>query len=183
MVRRGHRCIRAGKIVFIGRLPDGASADTTIDAHGRVVAPGFIDMLGQSETTILVDARLPSKIYQGITTEVTGEGNTIAPVNERLRALSCGLLREPELEAGLEQRSPNTSRGLSAREWGSILASYVGATQVRSYVVGDGDRAPSRALELGRDARSGCRLRCAMVPWAFRPLCNMRPRLTPRPKS
>jgi N-acyl-D-amino-acid deacylase len=48
-----------------------------------VVAPGFIDMLGQSEMTMLVDPRLPSKIYQGITTEITGEGNSVAPLNAR----------------------------------------------------------------------------------------------------
>ena len=48
----------------------------TIDVHGMVVAPGFIDMLGQSELTILVSPRLPSKIYQGITTEITGEGDS-----------------------------------------------------------------------------------------------------------
>ncbi len=66
-------------------------AQHTIDAHGRIVAPGFIDMLGQSELTILVDPRLPSKIYQGITTEVTGEGNSIAPVNEAMLASDRGV--------------------------------------------------------------------------------------------
>ncbi len=75
--------IRAGKIAAIGRL-EGAPAKRTIDAHGMVVAPGFIDMLGQSELTILVDPRLPSKIYQGITTEITGEGGSIAPLNDAI---------------------------------------------------------------------------------------------------
>jgi N-acyl-D-amino-acid deacylase len=60
--------IRAGKIAGIGRLAD-APAKRTIDARGMVVAPGFIDMLGQSEMTILVNPQLPSKIFQGITTE------------------------------------------------------------------------------------------------------------------
>ena len=53
--------IRAGRIAAIGRL-EGAAAKYTIDARGMVVAPGFIDMLGQSETTILVNPHLPSKI-------------------------------------------------------------------------------------------------------------------------
>ena len=57
--------IRAGKIAAIGRLAD-APARRTIDAQGQVVAPGFIDMLGQSETTILINPHLPSKIFQGI---------------------------------------------------------------------------------------------------------------------
>ena len=75
--------IRGGKIAAIGNLSE-AQRTRTIDAHGMVVAPGFIDMLGQSELTILVDPRLPSKIYQGITTEITGEGGSIAPLNDAI---------------------------------------------------------------------------------------------------
>src|SRR5207253_5917078 len=75
--------IRDGRIAAIGNLA-GAPARRTIDAHGLVVAPGFIDMLGQSEFTILVNPHLPSKIFQGITTEITGEGNSIAPLNDRI---------------------------------------------------------------------------------------------------
>src|ERR1700686_752681 len=60
--------IKDGRIVAIGKLAN-AEAKRTIDSHGLGVAPGFIDMLGQSEITILVDPRMPSKIFQGITTE------------------------------------------------------------------------------------------------------------------
>src|SRR5215475_2132213 len=76
--------IRGGRIAAIGDLAL-AKRTRTIDAHGQVVAPGFIDMLGQSELTILVDPRLPSKIYQGITTEITGEGESVAPMNDTIR--------------------------------------------------------------------------------------------------
>src|SRR3954462_673957 len=69
--------IRDGRIAAIGNLT-GATATKRLDARGQVVAPGFIDMLGQSEITILVNPHLPSKIFQGITTEVTGEGGSIA---------------------------------------------------------------------------------------------------------
>ena len=62
--------IRDGHIAAIGNLAS-APRTRTLDAEGKVVAPGFIDMLGQSELTILVDPRLPSKIYQGISTEIT----------------------------------------------------------------------------------------------------------------
>src|SRR5437773_2791218 len=62
--------IRNGRIAAIGNL-NAAPRTRTIDVHGKVVAPGFIDMLGQSELTILVDPRLPSKMFQGITTEIT----------------------------------------------------------------------------------------------------------------
>src|ERR1700746_2968134 len=75
--------IRDGRIAAIGNLA-GAATKQTIDAQGRVVSPGFLDMLGQSELTILVDPRLPSKIFQGITTEITGEGNSVAPLKEAM---------------------------------------------------------------------------------------------------
>src|ERR1700758_4382737 len=75
--------IRDGKIAAIGNL-SAAPRKRPIDAAGKVVAPGFIDMLGQSELTILVDPRLPSKIYQGITTEITGEGGSAAPLNDAI---------------------------------------------------------------------------------------------------
>src|SRR5271154_5588488 len=77
--------IRDGQIAAIGRL-DSSTAKQTIDAAGMVVAPGFIDMLGQSEESILVNPHLPSKIYQGITTEITGEGGSAAPLTDALRA-------------------------------------------------------------------------------------------------
>src|ERR1700722_5994891 len=75
--------IRQGRIARIVNLT-GVPAKRTIDARGMVVAPGFIDMLGQSELTILVNPHLPSKIYQGITTEITGEGSSVAPVNDTI---------------------------------------------------------------------------------------------------
>src|SRR5579862_9960838 len=76
--------IRGGRIAALGKL-DGASAKRSIDAHGMVVAPGFIDMLGQSELTMLVNPHLPSKIFQGITTEITGEGDSVAPLNDAMK--------------------------------------------------------------------------------------------------
>src|ERR1700691_5643126 len=75
--------IRERKVAAIGNLA-AAARRRTIEAAGRVVAPGFIDMLGQSELSILVEPRLPSKIYQGITTEITGEGGSIAPLNDAI---------------------------------------------------------------------------------------------------
>src|SRR5690242_10903374 len=85
----GDVAIRDGRIAAIGHL-GSTPAKRTIDAAGKVVAPGFIDMLGQSELTILVDPRLPSKIYQGITTEITGEGGSIAPLDDAILAADRG---------------------------------------------------------------------------------------------
>src|SRR5215213_6774376 len=74
--------IKGDRIVSIGNLAQ-ATASRTIDARGLVVAPGFIDMLGQSETYVLIDPRAMSKVMMGVTTEITGEGESIAPINER----------------------------------------------------------------------------------------------------
>jgi N-acyl-D-aspartate/D-glutamate deacylase len=135
--------IRAGKIAAIGRLTE-APAKRTIDARGMVVAPGFIDMLGQSEMTILVNPHLPSKIFQGITTEVTGEGSSIAPLNDAILKAD----RVTWEHYGV-QPTWRTFRDYFARlrkqGMGINLASYVGATQVRRMVLGDDDRAPNPA--------------------------------------
>ena len=77
---KGDVGIVGDRIMAIGAL-NGATAATRIDAANLVVSPGFIDLLGQSEFNVLVDGRAASKILQGVTTEVTGEGTSIAPVN------------------------------------------------------------------------------------------------------
>ncbi|HTR64241.1 MAG TPA: D-aminoacylase [Terriglobales bacterium] len=133
--------IRDGKIAAIGDLT-GAARTRTIDAHGMVVAPGFIDMLGQSELTILVDPRLPSKIYQGITTEITGEGESAAPLND-------AMIKADQLGYDHYHITPDwrTMRQYFARiekqGMGINLASYVGATSVRRMVLGDNDVRPT----------------------------------------
>jgi N-acyl-D-amino-acid deacylase len=135
--------IRGGKIAAIGDL-SGAARKRTIDAGSKVVAPGFIDMLGQSELTILVDPRLPSKIYQGITTEITGEGGSVAPLND-------AIIQSDELTYAHLKITPDwrTFRQYFARlgkqGMGINLASYVGATQVRRMVLGDADVQPTPA--------------------------------------
>src|SRR5437588_127551 len=79
----GDLAIKGDRIAAMGDLHN-ASANQRIDAHGLVVSPGFIDVQGQSEFNILVDGRAASKITQGVTTEITGEGTSIAPVNARM---------------------------------------------------------------------------------------------------
>lgn len=134
-----------GRIAAIGSLQN-ATAWRVIDARGLMVAPGFIDMLGQSELSILVNPHVPSKIFQGITTEITGEGNTVAPMNARILASDragfehYGITPDWMSFAGYFQRLEKQGLGIN-------LASYVGATQVRRMVIGEEDRAPS-ATEL-----------------------------------
>ncbi len=135
--------IREGRIAAIGNLAS-VPAKRVIDAEGLTVAPGFIDMLGQSELTILVDPHVPSKIHQGITTEITGEGGSAAPQND-------ATLAEDHLDYEHYGIKPDwrTFREYFARlerqGIGINLASYVGATQVRRVVIGNADRAPTAA--------------------------------------
>jgi N-acyl-D-amino-acid deacylase len=133
--------IRGGKVVAIGKL-SGAPSKRTIDAAGKVVAPGFIDMLGQSDLTILVDPRLPSKIFQGITSEITGEGGSAAPLNDAIvqsdRSGYDHLKITPDWRNFRQYFARLEKQGI-----GINVADYVGATQVRRMVLGDDDKQPT----------------------------------------
>jgi N-acyl-D-amino-acid deacylase len=137
----GDVAIQNGRIAAIGQLAE-ASAERVIDAKGLVVAPGFIDMLGQSELSILVDPHLPSKIFQGITTEITGEGNSVAPLNDEMvkadRAEYDHFHITPDWRTFRQYFSRLEKQGL-----GINVASYVGATSIRRMVLGDDNRAPT----------------------------------------
>jgi len=135
--------IRDGHIAAIGDL-DGAPRGKTIDAKGMVVAPGFIDMLGQSELTMLVDPRLPSKIYQGITTEITGEGDSVAPLNDAMIAADQAGYDHLKITPDWRTLGQYFAR-VERQGMGINLASYVGATSVRRMVLGDGDVQPTPA--------------------------------------
>ncbi|HEY3453956.1 MAG TPA: D-aminoacylase [Bryobacteraceae bacterium] len=132
-----------GRIAQIGVLSNDR-AQRVIDAWGLVAAPGFIDMLGQSEMSILVNPHLPSKIFQGITTEITGEGGSIAPFNPRLLAIDRAGFQAYGFSPDWTTFSGYFAR-LERQGIGINLASYVGATQARRLVLGDGNRAPSAA--------------------------------------
>jgi N-acyl-D-amino-acid deacylase len=133
--------IRDGKVAAIGNLT-ATSRKRTIDAAGKVVAPGFIDMLGQSELSILVEPRLPSKIYQGITTEITGEGGSIAPLNDAI--LQTDRLGYEHYHITPDWRTfRQYFTRLEKQGMGINLASYVGATQVRRMVLGEDNKQPT----------------------------------------
>jgi len=135
--------IRDGRIAAIGHLA-GAAAKRRIDAKGMVVAPGFIDMLGQSELTILVNPHLPSKIFQGITTEITGEGGSVAPLNEKIIAADRVTYEHFKITPDWRDLSHYFAR-LEKQGIGINFATYVGATTVRRMVLGDSDVAPTPA--------------------------------------
>jgi N-acyl-D-amino-acid deacylase len=135
--------IRGDRIAAIGKL-DNAWAKRVIDATGLVVSPGFIDMLGQSEAALLIDNRSLSKLSQGITTEITGEGGSIAPQNE----LTLASL-QPELDHYKLKVDWTTLDGYFQRleKSGTPLnvGTYVGLGQVREAVLGAVNRAPTPA--------------------------------------
>jgi N-acyl-D-amino-acid deacylase len=138
--------VSGDRIAAVGDL-SRASARTRVDASGLVVSPGFIDMLGQSEFNVLVDNRAASKIMQGVTTEVTGEGTSIAPLNDRLLDDMAPALKHFNVAADWRTLGEYFRR-LEDRTHPAInIATFVGAGGLRNYVVGKDDR-PATAAEL-----------------------------------
>jgi N-acyl-D-amino-acid deacylase len=139
--------VRGGKVAAVGRLAS-APAKRTIDASGLVVAPGFIDLLGQSEYNVLVDGRAASKITQGITTEVTGEGESIAPINEKVIAENEDLYKKygvrPDWRTLDQYFATLERRGTAVN-----LATFIGSGGVRAMVIGRENR-PATPEELAR---------------------------------
>ncbi|HEX3085465.1 MAG TPA: D-aminoacylase [Pyrinomonadaceae bacterium] len=135
--------IKDGRIARIGNLR-GAKAKQDIDAGGQVVAPGFIDMLGQSEQYLLIDPRGMSKVMMGVTTEITGEGESIAPINDRILKEQEDFNRRYNLTVDWRTLGEYFKR-LEKQGSGLNLGTFVGATQVREYVIGYDDRAPTAA--------------------------------------
>jgi N-acyl-D-amino-acid deacylase len=135
--------IRGDTIAAIGDL-SRASAKTTIDAKGQVVAPGFIDLLGNSQAAVLLDPKLEGKIRQGVTTEVTGEGHSPGPQNDVMLA---------EMERTKPKGWPKVTwhtlgefmQVVEKNRSALNFAFYVGAANPREMVLGHADRAPTAA--------------------------------------
>jgi len=140
----GDVVVRGDRIEIVGKSRPGAHANRRIDARGLVVAPGFIDMLGQSETNLLIDPRAMSKVMQGVTTEITGEGGSIAPLNERLIKEDEDFYRRFNLTVDWRTLAEYFRR-VERQGLGVNLATFVGATQVRAYAMGFDNRAPTPA--------------------------------------
>lgn len=142
---RGDVAIRGDRIAALGRLTNVAARET-LDVSGMIVAPGFIDMMGQSEINVLIDNRVLSKVTQGVTTEITGEGGSVAPLTDALVALDSAFMKKyhfredwRDLDGYFDQLARNRST--------VNIATFVGATQIRTVVMGNEDRQPS-AVEL-----------------------------------
>lgn len=140
--------IAGDRIVAMGDLSK-TSARKRVDATGLVVSPGFIDVQGQSEFNVLIDNRAASKITQGVTTEITGEGSSIAPLNDHLR-------KQPDFYANDEAAQKFAVK----LDWASLgeyfkhfertrsainLGTFIGAGGLRNYVMGSVNRSTSVA--------------------------------------
>lgn len=138
---RGDVAIRGDRIAAVGRLPQH-NARRTVDVSGMVIAPGFIDMLGQSELNVLADSRAVSKITQGITTEVTGEGGSVAPqtpatiAEDSVEIAQIGVTVDWRDLDGYFRRLAQAGSAIN-------IATFVGATQIRVAVIGHANRAPT----------------------------------------
>ena len=140
---RNDIAINGDRIVEMGDLRN-VPAKRVIDAGGQIVAPGFIDMLGQSEQNVLIDPRAMSKVMMGVTTEITGEGESIAPVNDRILKEQEDFNRRFNLTVDWRTLGGYFKR-LDKQGAGVNLGTFVGATQVREYVIGYDDRPPTAA--------------------------------------
>jgi len=143
---RGDVGIVGDQIAAIGLLGN-PPARLKVDATNLVVSPGFIDLLGQSEFNVLVDGRAASKVTQGVTSEVTGEGSSIAPLNERMvhdglaNATHFGITQDWRTLADYFKRLETKSKAAIN------VGTFAGAGGIRNYVVGKDDR-PATAAEL-----------------------------------
>ena len=130
--------ISGDRIAAIGKLKS-ATARMRLDAKGLVVAPGFIDLLGQSEFNLLVDNRAASKIMQGVTTEITGEGASIAPLNDRMIAAQKNAYAHFGVKQDFKTLDQYFDRLTAARP-AINLGTFVGSGGVRDYVIGGENR-------------------------------------------
>src|SRR5258708_16490516 len=136
--------VTGDRIAFLGQAPSGAKAARVIDAQGLVVAPGFIDMLEPSEWNMLIDRQAFSKLTQGITSGLTGEGDSIAHQNENTLRDRRGFLDRYRLDVDWNDLN-GYFRRLEKQGSGINLGTCVGATEVRQYVMGGDRRGPTGA--------------------------------------
>jgi N-acyl-D-amino-acid deacylase len=145
--RRADVGVRGDRIVAVGDL-SGADAAQVLDATGLAVAPGFINMLSWATESLLVDGRAASDVRQGVTLEVFGEGWSMGPLNDAMKATA--LEEQGDIKYPIEWTTLGEYLGLLERKGVAVnVASFVGATTLRIHEVGYADRPPTEA-ELAR---------------------------------
>lgn len=151
---RADIAVSGDKIVKIGDLSK-AKAKQTVDANGLAVAPGFINMLSWSNESLIVDGRSLGELKQGITTQIMGEGWSMGPLNDRLKKQTVDEQGDIKYDIKwttlVEYLQYLEKKGVSQN-----VASFIGATTVRQYVIGEEDKPPTpeqmeKMRELVRD--------------------------------
>ena len=133
--------IRGDRIVGVGDFAK-AKAKRTVNASGMAVAPGFINMLSWSNESLIADGRSQSEIRQGVTTEIMGEGNSMGPLNDAMKKRM--LAEQKDLKYKIEWNTlAEYLRYLEKRGISCNVASFLGATTVRAYVIGLEDKQPT----------------------------------------
>jgi len=142
--------IRGDRIAGVGDYKN-AKAKTVIDAWGLAVAPGFINMLSWSTESLIQDGRSQSEIRQGVTTEIMGEGESMGPMNDRVREFM--LKQQADIKYDITWNTlTEYLRFLEKRGISCNVASFIGATTIRQNVIGFDDRPPTpRELDQMRE--------------------------------
>jgi N-acyl-D-amino-acid deacylase len=137
---RGDLAIDGNRIAAVGRV--NGKGRTEVDAHGLAVAPGFINMLSWAVDSLIADGRGMADIKQGVTLEVFGEGESMGPLNDRMKAemkrQQGDIQYDIDWTTLREYLDSLVRRGISVN-----VASFVGATTVREYVLANDNRAPN----------------------------------------
>ena len=139
--KRADLGLRGDTIVKIGDLSH-ATAKITIDASHQVITPGFIDLLGHSEFSVMIDPNLEGKVRQGVTTEVTGEGHSPGPIDDKMAA-EIDRTRLPGFPNATWRTLGDFMRMVEAKHSAINFAFYIGAANPREIVIGTADRAPT----------------------------------------
>ena len=135
--------IRGDKIVAVGNLSK-ATARTVIDAKNMAVAPGFINMLSWSTESLIVDGRSIGELKEGVTTQIMGEGSSMGPLNDRMKKQIVD--EQGDIKYAVEWTTlADYLKYLERRGVSQNVASYIGATTIRQYVLGDADVQPTPA--------------------------------------
>jgi N-acyl-D-amino-acid deacylase len=148
--RRADVGIRGDRIAAVGDLAQ-APTRAVVDARGLAVAPGFINMLSWSNESLIEDGRSQGEVRQGVTTQIMGEGWSMGPVNDTVRRFILGDQADIRYDVSWSTLGEYLTF-LERRGVAQNVASFVGATTIRQYVIGEEDRAPTpEELERMRD--------------------------------
>jgi N-acyl-D-amino-acid deacylase len=133
--------IRGDRIAGVGNF-ENSQAKQVVDAHGLAVAPGFINMLSWSTESLIVDGRSQSEIRQGVTTEIMGEGESMGPVNDRVREYM--LKQQTDIKYDIKWNTlAEYLQYLEKRGVSCNIASFIGATTIRENVIGFENKKPT----------------------------------------